>query len=290
MLSSLLLQDYIKWRGLLFHRFLVATSDSDESVAQLAEITLCGPLLTKHPKLFFNNFVESLFVLNKCTAHPIYLAAEASGDNGAGIAVGFKGIHLDGSAGRLKRLHMYQLMLSKMTDEEKIGITARLAKDVLGAAVSPENDLGRVCRQTPTLRLAFKSDIEDLGRESAYSVLSDAFAILTSPSLRVGKTSSSDDEVIDDHSTISKSEVVAAKDRLLSKISRKHLIEIVLPILSNLKAILQSSCSPLLKELMGYMTEIFRAYKVEVREFLASDPTLLQELEYDARQFKKTQR
>jgi condensin-2 complex subunit D3 len=32
---------------------------------------------------------------------------------------------------------------------------------------------------------------------------------------------------------------------------------------------------------------IFRAYKLEVKEFLANDPTLLQEVEYDARQFKK---
>jgi condensin-2 complex subunit D3 len=40
----------------------------------------------------------------------------------------------------------------------------------------------------------------------------------------------------------------------------------------------------LLKDLMTYLLEIFRDYKVEVKEFLANDPTLLQEIEYDARQ------
>ena len=79
--------------------------------------------------------------------------------------------------------------------------------------------------------------------------------------------------------------MTVAKTRLLSKISRKHLIEIVLPIICNLKTKLQASCSPLLKDLMKYLLEIFRNYKVEVKEFLANDPTLLQEIEYDARQY-----
>jgi condensin-2 complex subunit D3 len=69
LLTGLLLQDYIKWCGLLFQRFLVATADRDEGVARLAEMSLCGPLLNKYPKLFFNNFVKSLFVLNKFTSH-----------------------------------------------------------------------------------------------------------------------------------------------------------------------------------------------------------------------------
>jgi hypothetical protein len=38
---------------------------------------------------------------------------------------------------------------------------------------------------------------------------------------------------------------------------------------------------------MRYLVEIFRLYKVEIKELLASDPTLLQELEYDTRQFEK---
>ena len=65
---------------------------------------------------------------------------------------------------------------------------------------------------------------------------------------------------------------------------RKPLIEIVLPILCNLKTLLQSSCSPLLKDLMICMFDIFKNCKVEVKEFLANHPTLLQEIECDARQ------
>jgi condensin-2 complex subunit D3 len=286
MLAGLLLQDYIKWRGLMFHRFLVACSDSDDGVASLAEMTLCGPLLTKNPKLFLNNFVESLLVLNKCTAHPIYMAAACAGDNGAGIAVGFDGIDLSGATGQARRYHMYRMMLSKMSDEEKIGVSARLSKDILGAAVQSEGDLGRVCR-------AHSGKTNNVREEAAFDVLSDAFHILTSPWLRVGRAGTStaeDDDVEDPNVTTGKSAKLAvAKGRLLSNISRKQMVEIILPILCNLKSILQTSCSPLLKELMTYLAEMFRAYKTEVKEFLANDPSLLQEVEYDAKKFRKSQ-
>ena len=290
LLSSLLLQDYIKWRGLLFHRFLVASSDEDEGVAHLAETVLCGPLFLRQPKLFFNNFVESLFVLNRCTAHPIYVAAATMGDGGSGIAVGFEGIHLTGAVGEDRRRRMYLLMLSKMTDEEKIGVTARLAKVVLGSALDSDSDLGRVCKRSAAQSaVAGKSD--SAAFESAWNVMSDAFFILKSKALKVG----SKGHQLDDGSGVGDIEdpnmasnparqVSAAKNRLLSKISSKHLIETILPILSNLKSLLQSSCSPLLKDLMTYMLEIYKSYKTEVREFLANDITLLQEIEYDLRQ------
>ena len=275
LLSSLLLQGYIKWRGLLFHRFLVACSDEDEGVAELAESVLSGPLWVRNPKLFFNNFVEALFVLNKCTAHPIYISAASQGDGGSGIAVGFEGIHLNGEVGEARRRRMYDFLLSKMSDEEKIGVTARLAKEVLGGAVNSDGDLGRVC--------SFST--RDFGPrlESAWNVMSDAFYILRNKGIKVGRVQE-DDEMEDPNIPNPNRQVTVAKSRLLSKISRKHLIEIVLPILCNLKSKLQTSCSPLLKDLMCYLLEIFRNYKVEVKEFLANDPTLLQEIEYDSRQ------
>jgi condensin-2 complex subunit D3 len=286
LLSGLLLQDYIKWRGLLFQRFLVATADRDEGVARLAEMMLCGPLLKKYPKLFFNNFVESLFVLNRCTAHPLYAAAASAGDNGGGVTVGFEGINLTGEAGRAARTHIYGTAIAMMSDEEKIGITARLANDVLGAALETDGDLSRVCKN-------FSSSVTSTNDENAFNVLRDALFILTSPALQVARIPTKDEgEGMEDTTGLETKaqHVAAAKGKLLSKISRKQLVEMVLPILCNLKTTLQESCSPLLKDLMQYLVVIFRAYKVEVKEFLASDPTLLQEIEYDARQFKKAQR
>jgi len=294
LLSSLLIQDYIKWRGLLFHRFLVATSDEDDEVAFVARMVLTGPLLAKQPKLFSTHFVESLFVLNRCTAHPIYKAAAVLGDGGSGIAVGFEGIELSGEVGRSLRHAMYELMLARMTDEEKIGVSARIAKDVLGSALEEGSELNRVCG-APKDAPANAARDDDSG---AFNVLRDAFSVLSSPHIRVsrvgGGAAGGEEENADPadpgiaHSTdSSRQRVVVAKGRLLSKLSRKHLIEIVMPILVNLKALLQKRCSPLLKDLMQYMVTVYDMYKVEVKDVLSNDPSLLQEIEYDARQFKK---
>jgi condensin-2 complex subunit D3 len=128
--------------------------------------------------------------------------------------------------------------------------------------------------------------------ENAYNVLCDALFILTSPALQVAKVLIRDDAFgLEETGAASKAQhIAAAKGKLLSKISRKQLVEMVLLILCNLKTTLEESCSLLLKDLMQYLVVIYCAYKVKVKEVLANDPTLLQEIEYDAWQFKKNQR
>eukprot|EP00539_Tryblionella_compressa_P016419 CAMPEP_0178856472 /NCGR_PEP_ID=MMETSP0746-20121128/23958_1 /TAXON_ID=913974 /ORGANISM="Nitzschia punctata, Strain CCMP561" /LENGTH=292 /DNA_ID=CAMNT_0020522675 /DNA_START=29 /DNA_END=908 /DNA_ORIENTATION=- len=254
LLSSLLLQDYIKWRGLLFHRFLVAASDEDEEVATLAEM--------------------------------FYLSASRQGDGGSGIAVGFDGIDLDGPTGEVKRRRMYDFLLSKLSDEEKIGVTARLTKEVLGSAIDNNGDLSKVCQGQPPNHESSPKRLL-----SAWNVLTDTFYVLTNKAIKVGRVQDDlESAALDDPNLPNPSrQVTLAKNRLMSKISLKHLMEIVLPILCTLKVKLQASCSPLLKELMSYLLEIFRNYKSEVKEFLANDPTLLQEIEYDARQYASQQ-
>ena len=281
LLSSLIMQDYIKWRGLLFHRFLVAASDEDDTVSELAENTLAGPLLVKTPKLFFNNFVESFFVLNRCVAHPMYIAAASNGDGGSGIAVGFDGIDLSGEAGRIRRQKMYNLMLSKMSDDEKISVTAKIAREVLKGALVEGSDLFKACSPIS----------EEKMTSSAYNVLRDALEVLKSDNIRVGKKQSSDADDIEDPSVDGTAKKIGeAKSRLMSKISRKQMIEIIVPVLCNLKALLQANRSPLLKDLMAYLVDVYSTCKNEVEEVLMNDPTLLQEIEYDSRQQKKAQK
>lgn len=278
LLSSLIMQDYIKWRGLLFHRFLVAAADEHEDVASMAVSALSGPLLIKTPKLFFNHFVESFFVLNRCTAHPIYVTAASTGDGGSGIAVGFDGIDLSGEAGRVRRMKMYELMLSKMSDEEKIGATAKLAKEVLGSALVEGSDLHKACSKA----------LKSTDATTAYLVLNDALVVLRSDSMRVGKKATSESEDIEDPTVDGTAKrVVEAKKHLIKTISRKHLIEIVVPILCNLRALLQKNLSPLLREVMGYMVDLYSLYKNEFQEVMMNELTLLQEIEYDARQSVK---
>ena len=291
LLSSLILQDYIKWRGLLVHRFLAACVDEDLEVAHLAQTTLCGPLLSKQPNIFFNNFVEALFVLNNCTAHKIYAAAKANGESGSGISVSFEGIRLS----KRQRMGIYRMMLSHMSDEEKIGVTARLAKEVLAGALEIDSDLRLCLEPLPQGQTPARSGPtpEAKRREKAFCVVSDCLAVLTSPSARVGRTSTAtnDADDVEEANAVtngpSAAQLSAVRGRLLNKISKKHLIDTVVPILCRMKQILEKSRSPLLKNLMLFFVEIYRTSKDEVKELLASDPTSLAEIEFDLKKFSK---
>lgn len=280
--SNLLLQDYIKWKGLLFNRFVTAAVANDPIVANLAKSLLCGPLLAKQPNLFSNNFIDILFTLNGCK----YIAQTMHGTN-EGIlnnATVFKMNNLN------ERFKIYNLLLEHMTDEEKVGITARLAKDVLKSATEYKGYLSQAASTHGGVQ-----DENNRHLHGAYRLLSDCFSILTNPRLLIGKSKQTDlSEESDVNVTMASfgpnaSQLSCVKGRLLSKISRKHMIEIVLPILCNLKVILEKSRSPLLKNLMEYMVCIFRQFKHEVNEVLSSDTTLLQEIQYDCRQFEKNQ-
>jgi len=125
-------------------------------------------------KIFFNHFVESIFVLNKCTAHPIYVSAARQGDGGSGIAVSFDGINLDGREGEARRRSMYDFLLSKLSDEEKITVTARFAKEVLGEAVDNEGDLSQVCKQlSPPNESSFTPTYKRLECSNRYVLCAD---------------------------------------------------------------------------------------------------------------------
>lgn len=136
LISQLLVQDYVKWRGLLLHRFLSTLVDPNDDIAQLAEYTLCMVLLRKQPGLFVSNFVDALFVLNGLRGHAKYQAALRQGAKGT-TAVTMDGIELGGDAPaqRERRMRIYRLQLQNMSDEHRIQVTAKLAQEVLAAAV-----------------------------------------------------------------------------------------------------------------------------------------------------------
>jgi condensin-2 complex subunit D3 len=63
-LSQLLQEDYLKWKGSMFFRYLSALVDEDESVRKFADSSLTALLLVKAPEKFQAHFVETIFFLN----------------------------------------------------------------------------------------------------------------------------------------------------------------------------------------------------------------------------------
>ena len=67
LLAQLLQEDYIKWKGSLFFRFVAALVD--EELNHFAEFCLVHVLLVRSPAIFFSHFVECVFHFNSYEKH-----------------------------------------------------------------------------------------------------------------------------------------------------------------------------------------------------------------------------
>ncbi|XP_028518603.1 condensin-2 complex subunit D3, partial [Exaiptasia diaphana] len=69
LLTHLLQEDYVKWRGSLFYHFITALVDEDKNIRQFADFCLVHLLLTRHPGMFYQHFVECIFHFNSYDKH-----------------------------------------------------------------------------------------------------------------------------------------------------------------------------------------------------------------------------
>lgn len=67
LLARLLQEDYIKWKGPLFFHFASCLVDSD--LNRFGEFCLTHLLKVRHPTMFYQHFVESVFFLNSYEKH-----------------------------------------------------------------------------------------------------------------------------------------------------------------------------------------------------------------------------
>jgi hypothetical protein len=275
LLSQLLLQDFLKWRGLMLHRFLLCCVDEDAEVCQLAIYLITGPLVQKQASLLSHAPLELLFTLNGYEDHPRYQSALYQGRDGCGsTAVNFDDVD---ALSLNKRARLLRFVCGALNDEQRIETTARVSQEVLAA---PD--------------VSFAPD--SLG----FSVLRDALVLLSSPEIKVGSGSSgegvTEEEMVTAAANGHAASVVThtienAKKKLLSKMSKKQLMEHVVPMVLDLKAKLESMRSPLLKDLMAFLVDLLKTYRVEARAVLSvTDPVLSKELEYDLKNFEKQQK
>merc|ERR1712091_20564 len=71
---------------------------------------------------------------------------------------------------------------------------------------------------------------------------------------------------------------------------KKHLIESIVPIVQGLKELLSAQQSPLLGDLMACACGLFKEYKAELADILATDRQLYQEIMLDIKQEEQKQR
>uniref|UniRef100_A0A3B4F3T7 Non-SMC condensin II complex subunit D3 n=1 Tax=Pundamilia nyererei TaxID=303518 RepID=A0A3B4F3T7_9CICH len=72
MLTNLLQEEFVKWKGSLFFDFMVALVDPVPAIVSLTEYCLLHLLLKKNPEMFSQHFIECIFHFNSYTKHKSY--------------------------------------------------------------------------------------------------------------------------------------------------------------------------------------------------------------------------
>ncbi|CAG2210196.1 NCAPD3 [Mytilus edulis] len=247
--TRLLQEDFLKWKGVLFFRFIMTLLDSNKEIADFAEFCLVHLLMQRHPTMFFQHFLECIFHFNALKDHAT-----------------FNKFPQNEKEKKIKRLKLYLFMLEYMTDEHRFQMTAKMAQEILGGVVD---------------------GIIPLNEKSSV-LLKDTLAILSSKEIKLSSLRAKpQDEMAGDDEERAAVVMAVAKKTLITQVVKKNVIENIVPIVVSLKHMLEQQRSTVLKDLMMYLRELLKDYKNEVQEILSADRQLATEIEFDLRKFEE---
>ncbi|KAH9495177.1 Condensin-2 complex subunit D3 [Bulinus truncatus] len=257
-LTRLLQEEYVKWKGVLFFYYITTLLDETEEIKQLAEFCLEHLLLQKHPNLFFHPFIECIFHFNNYQNHPVYNKFKQTESEK-------KKFSLAGSSNLSSRMRLYTFMLEHMTDEQRFKITAKTNKEA-----------------------TIVDKIIPLDAEGS-QLLIDALAILSCKEIKLSTMRNKGHEETDETVDLAQMVTATAKKVLITQVVKRNVMENIVPVVISLKHLLAKSRSPILKNLMEYLRELMKDYKTEIKDILAADRQLAEEIEFDLRNFESKQ-
>ena len=260
LLTMLIQEDYLKWKGILFYRFITTLLDEQKEIQEFSEYCLVHCLLARNPNIMFYHFIECIFYFNNYQKHPIYNRfSQEQEDKNLVSLLGKSKSHL--------RQHLYAFMLQHMTDEQKFNLSAKLNQEILAGVVD---------------------GIIPLDSEGVI-ILQDTLVILCCEEIKLSliANKTSDDNM--DEEDMAAAVIATAKKNLITQVMKKNVIENIVPIVTSLKHLLETKRSPVLKELMLYLRQLVKDFKNEIKEILVSDKQLANEIEFDLRKFEEQQ-
>ncbi|XP_062864703.1 condensin-2 complex subunit D3 [Trichomycterus rosablanca] len=256
MLTNLLREEFIKWKGSLFFRFAAVLVDPDPAIADLCEYCLVDLLQKRNPLMFFQHFIECIFHFNSYEKHKKYNRFPQTDSEK-------KRFSLKGLINQGKRFRIYRFLLKNLTDEQRFKITTRICQDVLTCFVESELPL------------------DSEGAE----LLADVFDVLSLKEIKLVAMSgpAANSDIPDDEMAVK----TALQKKLVSQVQKKNFVENVIPIIIALKNLLEEQRSPVLKHLMSYLQVTMQDYRSEVKELFAADEQLAAEVEHELKMFEK---
>ncbi|XP_043992629.1 condensin-2 complex subunit D3 isoform X1 [Gambusia affinis] len=257
MLTNLLQEEFVKWKGSFFFRFMVALVDPVPAIASLCEYCLLHRLLKKNPEMFSQHFIECIFHFNSYNKHTSYNKFPQSEREKVLFS-------LKGAQHREKRFRIYRFLLEHFTDAQRFNITNKISQTILACFADEE--------------LPLDAD----GAE----ILSETFNVLSLKELKLQAFSApaggagSEEPEEENVATMTKAVLQVVQKKVVSQVQKKAFIENTVPLIISLKNLLELKRSPVLKDLMAYLKVTMQDYRNEVKEFFAGDEQLAAEVEF----------
>ncbi|XP_078175740.1 binding protein isoform X2 [Carex rostrata] len=261
LLSRLLQRDYVKWRGVVFLRFLLSLVDESEKIKHLADFLFSSILKAKAPLLAYNSFIEAIYVLNGYQAQ--------SSSDPANELFAIKGMD---ERSKSKRMLIYIALLKQMAPEHLLATSAKLCAEILAAACD---------------------GLLNIDDTTGQAVLQDALQILACKEMRIQASTTSDTSEMDEElaadgpADATSAAALALKGRIITQVAKKNLIQVAIPIFIELKRLLESRNSRLTGCLMDCLRSLLKDYKNEIDEILVADKQLQKELLYDMNKYEE---
>ncbi|NXT12837.1 CNDD3 protein, partial [Prunella fulvescens] len=261
LLTSLLQEEFVKWKDCLFFRFVSVLVDPNPDIARFAEFCLVHLLLKRNPVMFSQHFIECIFHFNSYEKHQKY--------NRFPQSLRAKQLFsLKGKDNKEKRMRIYTFLLDHFTDEQRFSITTKISHNILAC---------------------FVDEILPLDLEGS-ELLSDTFAVLSCKEIKLSSMRSKPEEDIqadEDEMAMANAVMQVAQKKLISQVQKKNFIENIIPIITSLKSLMEQKRIPALKDLMNCLREMMQDYRNEIKDFFAVDKQLAAELEYDMKKYEE---
>uniref|UniRef100_A0A8D2B8Q5 Condensin-2 complex subunit D3 n=1 Tax=Sciurus vulgaris TaxID=55149 RepID=A0A8D2B8Q5_SCIVU len=247
LLTNLLQEEFVKWKGSLFFRFVSTLIDSHPDIARFGEFCLAHLLLKRNPVMFFQHFIECIFHFNNYEKHEKYNKFPQSEREKRLFS-------LKGKTNKERRMKIYKFLLEHFTDEQRFNITSKICLSILAC---------------------FADGILPLDMDAS-ELLSDTFEVLSSKEIKLlAMRAKPDKDLLVEEEDMALADVVMqeAQKKLISQVQKRNFIENIIPIIISLKTVLENIRSQMLLD--------------EIKDFFAVDKQLASELEYDMKKYNE---
>mmetsp|Transcript_90793 Transcript_90793/g.228334 ORF Transcript_90793/g.228334 Transcript_90793/m.228334 type:complete len:1521 (-) Transcript_90793:289-4851(-) len=257
-LASLLAEDFIKLRGSILLRFLYVLSDPSDVVRSFVECVFARILHSRNSTMFAQNFLDVICALNGWCGLANFRGAEGNEE-----------FSLVKSPGR--RAMVYRFMLSLMSSEQKFNVCAQIVTTLLAAFVDAEE----------------ATELPKTTAEPAGQTLSDGLVLLCCKEMRICFTTQragQEDEDVEGGGGAGgdgKQSAADATRGVLNYVLKRNMAENIIPVLVQLKTLMEARHSPFLKQLRHCLREILRDFKDDLPAMLAGDQHLAAEIAFD---------